>query len=128
MGQSLGASVGGPSWRCWVVVMLLTSSSDWGALVFGCMMHCVGDGSFSDHAWRPGMCATGRRRSVHALSSARLHGPLHFHGNFNLNLNINFNFNQLPPQPACLELVALCFYASLFGSKMKHGYQSLITP
>lgn len=58
MGQSLGASIGGPSWRCWVVVMLLTSSSDWGALVFGCMMHCVGDGSFSDHAWRPGMCAT----------------------------------------------------------------------
>lgn len=37
----------------------------------------------------------------------------------NLNLNINFNFNQLPPQPACLELIALCFYASLFGSKMK---------
>jgi len=28
------------------------------AMVFGCMMHC-GDGSFSDHAWRPGMCATG---------------------------------------------------------------------
>lgn len=130
MGQSLGASVGGPSWRCWVVVMLLTSSSDWGALVFGCMMHCVGDGSFSDHAWRPGMCATGvdgpcTRSRLHVCTV-----PCIFHGNFNLNLNlnINFNFNQLPPQPACLELVALCFYASLFGSKMKHGYQSPITP
>lgn len=66
------------------------------------------------------MCATGVDGPC---TRSRLHVC-----NLNLNLNINFNFNQLPPQPACLELVALCFYASLFGSKMKHGYQSPITP
>lgn len=126
MEQSLGASVGGPSWRCWVVVMLLTSSSAWKLWCLGALMHCVGDGSFSDHSWRPGMCATGVdcpcTRSNFSPRCTRGTVTLHLHLNF--NLNIDFNLNQLPPQPACLELIALCFYASLFGSKRKYGYQS----
>lgn len=70
-----------------------------------------------------------RRRSVRSVQTSLVCTvPLHLHVNF--NLNVHFNLNQLPPQLACLELIALLFYASLFGSKRKwiSVSQTPITP